>query len=174
MTFFGAVLIAFAAAACGRKWSILLQKSKVAGRLIFREITKLEAIADSYSVTHIREVACEFNVRRRGPPHLYTKIASAARRIFDHQCKTTFATQSGVKRKSEPGSEMTRLTHSDISRLSIDALRKGSLDGLVGIDERRDWRGQPQRLGGLEIDHQLEFRELLNPQVSWVLAFERG
>src|ERR1700692_1616741 len=79
---------------------ILLQKSKVAGRLIFREITKREAIADSYRVTHISEVACEINVRRRGPPHLYTKIASAARRIFDHQCKTTFATQSGVKRKS--------------------------------------------------------------------------
>ena len=41
-----------------------VQKSKVAGRLIFREITKREAIADSYSVTHISEVACEFNVRR--------------------------------------------------------------------------------------------------------------
>ena len=75
-----------------------MQKSKVAGRLIFLEITKREAIADSYSVTHISEVACEFNVRRRGPPHLYTNIASAARRIFDHQCKTTFATQSAQNR----------------------------------------------------------------------------
>jgi hypothetical protein len=37
---------------------ILLQKSKVAGRLIFREITKREAIADSYGFTHISEVAC--------------------------------------------------------------------------------------------------------------------
>ena len=45
-------------------WPILLQKSKVAGRLIFREITKRETIANSYSVTHISEVACEFNVRR--------------------------------------------------------------------------------------------------------------
>jgi len=43
---------------------ILLQKSKVAGRLIIREITKREAIADSYSLTHISEVACEFNVGR--------------------------------------------------------------------------------------------------------------
>jgi hypothetical protein len=48
----------------GRYWPILLQKSKVAGRRIFREITKREAIADSYSVTDISEVACEFNVRR--------------------------------------------------------------------------------------------------------------
>src|SRR5205823_12566603 len=29
-----------------------------------------------------------------GPPNLYTKVASTARRIFDHQCKKTFATQS--------------------------------------------------------------------------------
>jgi hypothetical protein len=35
----------------------MLQKSKVAGRLIFREITKREAIADSYGF-HISEVAC--------------------------------------------------------------------------------------------------------------------
>jgi hypothetical protein len=49
---------------CGRDGPILLQKSNVAGRLIFREITNREAIADSYSVTHISGVACEFNVRR--------------------------------------------------------------------------------------------------------------
>ena len=47
-----------------RYWPILLQKSKVAGRLIFREITKRDAITDSHSVTHISEVACEFKVRR--------------------------------------------------------------------------------------------------------------
>jgi hypothetical protein len=43
---------------------ILLQKSKVAGRLIFREITKREVIADSYSLTRISEVVREFNVGR--------------------------------------------------------------------------------------------------------------
>jgi hypothetical protein len=43
---------------------IVLQKSKVAGRLIFREITKREAIADSYNLNRVTEVACEFNVRR--------------------------------------------------------------------------------------------------------------
>jgi hypothetical protein len=72
---------------------MLLQKSNVAGRLIFREITKREAIADSHSLTHISEVACEC------PPHLYMKIVSAARRISDHQCKTIFATwgNSGIE-----------------------------------------------------------------------------
>ena len=52
---------------CGAKcryWPILLQKSKVAGRLIIREITKREAIADSYSLTRISEVAREFHVGR--------------------------------------------------------------------------------------------------------------
>ena len=43
---------------------ILLQKSKVAGQLIFREITKREAIADSYSLTRISKVAREFNAGR--------------------------------------------------------------------------------------------------------------
>jgi hypothetical protein len=43
---------------------IVLQKSKVAGRRILRENTKREAIADSYNLNRITEVACEFNVRR--------------------------------------------------------------------------------------------------------------
>ena len=43
---------------------IVLQKSKVAGLGIFRENTKREAIADSYNLNRVTEVACEFNVRR--------------------------------------------------------------------------------------------------------------
>jgi len=43
---------------------ILLQNSKVAGPRIFRENTKREAIADSYNLNRIAEVAREFNVRR--------------------------------------------------------------------------------------------------------------
>jgi hypothetical protein len=74
---------------------IVLQKSKVAALRIFRENTKRESIADSYNLNRVTEVACEINVGRRGPSHLYTKAAPVARRIFDHQCKTTFATQSG-------------------------------------------------------------------------------
>jgi hypothetical protein len=54
----------FAAIAYSRLWQIVLQKSQVAGRRIFRENPKQEAIADSYSLTRITEVACEFNVRR--------------------------------------------------------------------------------------------------------------
>jgi hypothetical protein len=72
----------------------VLQKSKVAGLRIFRENTKRKAIADSYNLIRVAEVAREFNVRRLGPSHLYTKAAPVARRIFGHQCKTTFATKS--------------------------------------------------------------------------------
>jgi len=42
---------------------IVLQKSKVAGLKIFRESTKQRAIADSYDLNRITEVACEFCVR---------------------------------------------------------------------------------------------------------------
>ena len=39
---------------------IVLQKSKVAGLKIFRENTKQRAIADSYDLNRVTEVACEF------------------------------------------------------------------------------------------------------------------
>jgi hypothetical protein len=43
---------------------IVLQKSKVVGLRIFRENTKREALADSYNLNRVTEVACEFIVRR--------------------------------------------------------------------------------------------------------------
>ena len=45
------------------KGPILLKKSKVAGLKIFRENTKQRAIADSYDLNRVTEVACEFCVR---------------------------------------------------------------------------------------------------------------
>ena len=48
----------------GRDGPILLQKSKVADLRIFRENTKREAIANSYNLNRVTEVACEFYVRR--------------------------------------------------------------------------------------------------------------
>src|SRR4029453_10656497 len=73
---------------------------KVCGPRILHENKKREAIAYSYSFTAISEVACEFNERRRGPSHLYLKAAPPARRIFEPQCKTSFATQSMANRTS--------------------------------------------------------------------------
>jgi hypothetical protein len=84
----------------------LLQNSKVAGPQIFRKKTEREVITDSYNLNRITEVACEFVARRRGPSHLYTKAASTARRIFGHQCKTTFATKS-----AKTGSTSLRRRH---------------------------------------------------------------
>ena len=39
----------------------------------------------------------------RSPSRLYTKDAPAARRIFDPQCKTTFATQSPLEADVDQG-----------------------------------------------------------------------
>ena len=47
----------------GRFVPIVLQKSKVAEPRIFRENTKQERVADSYTLNRIIEVACEFNAR---------------------------------------------------------------------------------------------------------------
>jgi hypothetical protein len=80
------------------KVPILLQKSEVAGRPIFGENTRREAITDSYGLSRITEVACEFSVRRRGPSHLYPKAAPTGRRIFEPRLKSTFATKSAIRR----------------------------------------------------------------------------
>ena len=45
-------------------WPIVLQKSKVAGPRIFLENTKPEAIANSYNLNRVVEVAREFSTRR--------------------------------------------------------------------------------------------------------------
>jgi hypothetical protein len=75
---------------------IVLQKSKVATPRIFRENKKRKMIADSYTLNRVAEIAGEFDARGPVPPHLYTKDAPTARRIFDHLCKTTFATVSSA------------------------------------------------------------------------------
>jgi hypothetical protein len=71
--------------------SILLQKSKVAAPQIFRENKKRGTIADSYNINRVAEAAGEFDAKGSVPSRLYTKGAPIARRIFDHQCKKTFA-----------------------------------------------------------------------------------
>ena len=82
-----------------------MQKSKVATPRIFREDKRWETIADSYTLNRVAEIAGEFDARRPVPPHLYTKDAPTARRIFDHLCKTTFATVSGQQPTSDRSAE---------------------------------------------------------------------
>jgi hypothetical protein len=105
---------------------ILLQKSKVAGPRIFRENMKRKAITDSYNLNRFAEVACEFNVRRRGPSHLYTKAAPAARRIFD---QTTFATKS-------LGSGHSVHTARAVTRLDAEFLDERPPFRGIGLDKR--------------------------------------
>jgi hypothetical protein len=66
--------------------------------LNFGENLKRKKIDDSHSLSCVTEVAYEFSVRRQGPSDPYTKTAPAARGIFDHLCKTTFATVSRIER----------------------------------------------------------------------------
>src|SRR5881227_3623207 len=47
-----------------------------------------------------------------------------------------------------------------------------SLDHLVGASEQRQWDGDAQRTGSLEIDEQFDFRGLLDRQVGRLLALE--
>jgi hypothetical protein len=58
---------------------ILLKKSKVAGRGIFRENRTRELIADSYSLSRVTEVACEFRVGLRPASRLLRLLRQRAR-----------------------------------------------------------------------------------------------
>jgi len=56
-----------------------------------------------------------------GPPHLYTKVASTAWKIFDYRDKKSFATKSALKRPSAPPPEgpltavlRTRFAHGEL------------------------------------------------------------
>src|SRR5215813_6398127 len=46
------------------------------------------------------------------------------------------------------------------------------LDDLVGAGEHRGRYREAVRLGGLEVDHELEFRRLLHGQITGLLAFQ--
>ena len=59
---------------------IVLQKSKVAQLLIFGETLERKAIDDSYNLSRVTEVACEFS-DAMSPSHFYTKTEPAALRI---------------------------------------------------------------------------------------------
>jgi hypothetical protein len=52
---------------------------------------------------------------------------------------------------------MSRLTH----RSNLAAL----INHLIGASQQRRWDGEPERLGRLEVDHQLEFIRRLDRQV---------
>src|SRR2546427_12236157 len=56
----------------------------------------------------------------------------------------------------------------DTSQLPYHSL----LDHLVRQDQERWWHRDPERLGGLEIDDQLELHRLLDGQVSGLAALQ--
>ena len=51
-------------------------------------------------------------------------------------------------------------------------LRAASFDHLVGAAEQRERHGDAEGFGCLEVDEQLDFRDLLDRQISRLVALE--
>jgi hypothetical protein len=50
--------------------------------------------------------------------------------------------------------------------------RTSLFDHIVGATEHQWRHGETQRLGGLEVDHQLELSRQLDREVGWLGAFK--
>src|SRR5262245_25433541 len=77
------------------------------------------------------------------------------------------------RRRPMPGAKQTSRQGHEID--ASDPYRTWQyrlLDHVVGADEDRLRDGQPERLGGLEIDHQLEFGRLFNRHVGRLGAIQ--
>jgi len=64
---------------------------------------------------------------------------------------------------------LTRCRH---RRSNCFALREFLFDHLVGAQQNRLRHSKPQRLGSLEVEHQLVFGRRLHRKVGWLLALE--
>src|SRR5262245_53644193 len=65
---------------------------------------------------------------------------------------------------------ITAVWHSDAAR----GPSTPSFDYLIDATEDRDWEGEAEPLGGLEVDDQLDFGDLLDRQVGGFLALENA
>ena len=111
----------------------MLQNSKVAVPRIFRENKKRETITNSYTLSRGAEIASEFNARGSVPSRLYTEDAPTARGIFDHLCKTTFATQSELKQTCLPYLVTSGFDPRETYSRSRLLLRKTSVDPISPV-----------------------------------------
>src|SRR4249920_2490688 len=81
---------------------IVLQKSKVAGSDFLAKTRNGKQSTIRIISIALPKLPVSFARGDEVPSHLYAKAAPVARRIFDHQCKTTFATQSANSRHHGP------------------------------------------------------------------------
>jgi hypothetical protein len=72
--------------------------------------------------------------------------------------RNTDARFTSISRPQQAGSLRRYVPLPDLSRCS----KSPSLDHVVGANEQRGWEGNTERLGGLEIEDHLNFRDLLH------------
>ena len=97
-----------------------------------------------------------------GSPQLRREAASMPRLRWETRCFWKRGTRVG-------GNDVRRPACSEWPRQPSPAV---SFDHLVGAGEQGRRHGEAERLGGLEVDHQLELCGCLHRQIGRLLAFE--
>ena len=75
-------------------------------------------------------------------------------------------------RHSEAHAGLQLLTHSGSLSAPNNNHDIALLDDFCCLDHDRRWQGDAERTGGLEVDHELDFRRLLDRQLTRVGALE--
>ena len=91
-------------------------------------------------------------------------------------CKTTFATESGVLLPRQPVNgeavfdpQRSSVALSICTATQVDAR---SLDHLVGASKQRRRKCEAERLGGSQIEHQVDLHRALHGQITRLFPFE--
>jgi hypothetical protein len=88
-------------------------------------------------------------------------------RVWDSNARMIRLARGTLRTSEQPARQTQRQTTSTISPRGHH-----SFDDLVGLGQDRLRDGEAESPGGLQIDHQLECRWLLDREIGWLSAIE--
>src|SRR5262245_4193288 len=121
--------------------------------------------------THLRQTRLRLS---RRPPDTNPRSGRAAEQRYElappikkTRSHGTIATRVDLAKRRRLGKGLP-FSSSRVGRRPVG----NSFDHLVSAADKRQWNREAERLGGLEIDYQLDFGGLLHRKIGWFFALE--